>query len=464
MRRSLLLLPAFAVLLGLATVGGRAARAAIAVPDETDTTVPKLRMIVVHRDGFETLVVQPEFELPVSAGREVTINEEASEFSKTYGEPFRASVGLCNARYGDQPGKIAVKRLKTDVEAAVTHEGISDHSVQCVKAAFQLSAYEDVLHDPDDIELTFTIAPNPAGRPPRLAWVIPVKGEPLHFGKAPSKIFDEVALSTEELLPAAPLGSAAEGLPPPNITTVSDFSIARVPGQGMAAVAALQKMLADGQFGEIRASDLAKYRGEWSFLVARTGSPAPLIGRMDPVAVTFRADKLTIPARIYGRTGAREAQVWIFSDRIIPPAGLRSFGFTFAGKYHEDGRQDGVDYQAKHFPQGLKAVVKAAAKVAPPLVPLASQGAVYRLDGIPLAVQPGVWSSECELPFSTFSSPRKMPGHVDRIVDEAARQAEADEGCGCRTTRRGALPASALACAAAFLATRPRRRRHGPSS
>jgi len=196
--------------------------------------------------------------------------------------------------------------------------------------------------------------------------------------------------------------------------------------------------------GSIRDVDLEKYHGDWKFLLYKTTGPVPFRGAVEPVAVTFRAEKLTLPGRIYGGGGIKTAQVWILSDRIIPPAALRQFGFTFQGKTSEDGREDGVDYQAKHVPGSFAEILRGNARLAPPLAALAQAGAVYRLDGFPLAVQPGVWSSECELAFSTFSSPRHLPDSVHAAEDEAAK-ARAGRGCGCRTAGSGAATVGLLA-------------------
>ena len=481
---SLVLLPLAAVVFVLATLTGRWAQGAIATPGENDTVYTRLRMIAVHRDGFETLVVQPEFELGGAAAREVTVDEAVappspqaaetiaaaekardesrraklkalpageardlkkqwederrslekagglSEFSKNYAERFRGAVGLCNWQYGDQPGKVSVWRLQEATEPVVWAEGLAEHAVLCVRSAFALGAYESVLENPEDIAFTLSVTPAPASRPARLAWVIPVKGAPLAFAKAPAKVFDEVEASTEELLPAAPPPDLVPGLPPPRTEAIAGGSIERIPGQGTQAVAKLKRILSEGQFGTLRDVDLEKYQGDWTFLLYRTGTPVPLRGAVEPLAVTFRAEKLTLPGRIFGGGGIKQAQVWVFSDRIIPPAALRQFGFTFQGKTSEDGREDGVDYQAKHVPATLASILRANASVAAPLPPLAIGGAVYRLDGFPLAVQPGVWSSECELAFSTFSSPRRLPDSVHAAEDEAAKARE-QQGCGC---------------------------------
>ena len=510
MRPATLWLPLAAAVFVVATLAGRGARGAIATPGENDTTHSRVRMIAVHRDGFETLVMQPEFELGGAAAREVTVDEAVappspeagekisafekardesrraklkalpapearelkkqwddaraslekagglSEFSKNYAERFRGGIGLCNWQYGDQPGKVSVWRLQEATEAVVWGEGLSEHAMTCVQASLALGSYESVLDNPEDIAFTYTVTPAPASRPARLAWVIPVKGAALASGKAPAKIFDEVEAATEELLPGAPNPDLIPGLPPPRTEPVTGGSIQTVPGQGVQAIANVKRILSEGQFGALRDVDLDKYHGDWTFLIYRTGTPVPLRGAIEPVSVTFRADKLTLPARIYGGGGIRQAQVWIYSDRIIPPAALRQFGFSFQGKTSEDGRQDGVDYQSKHMPASLAGILRANARVAPPLPPLAGGGAVYRLDGFPLAVQPGVWSSECELAFSTFSSPRRLPESVHAAEDEAAKARE-QQGCGCVASGGAGPSGFPVGVAALALMLTPRR-------
>jgi hypothetical protein len=493
MRRSLLWLPVAALLFVLASSFGRLSEGAIATPGENDTTYTRVRMIAAHREGFETLIVEPEYELSGAAAREVTIDEAlaaptaeaaekmkaattsreearraklkalpagearelkkqwddardalekahgVSEFSKTYAERFKGVVGLCSWQYGDAPGKVSIWRLQEATEAIVWAEGLSAHAVLCVQSALALGAYESVLENPEDIAFTYSVTPNPAARPQRLAWVIPVPGEPLAFAKAPAKIIDEVDHATEELLPAPPPADVIAGLPPPRIEPVAGGEIVTVPGQGAQAGENVKRLLAQGQFGSIRDVDLEKYRGDWKFLLYKVNGPVPLRGALEPVGVTFRAEKLTLPGRIYGGGGIKQAQVWVYSDRIIPPAALRQFGFTFQGKTTEDGREDGIDYQTKHVPASLAGIWRGNARLAPPLAALAGAGALYRLDGFPLAVQPGVWSSECELAFSTFSSPRHLPDSVHAAEDEAAKAREG--GCGCRTAGPGAAAA-----------------------